>query len=167
MREKEGYKRHSKLFATPAFSIHPVQKPYGEQNLNNGVYRSAEWTNIWISKPGLPQSGTLFWEEPVDISRIEILFDTNLDYADQRYGFPRGRDDYSIPAVIKETVSDYEVVLKDASGKVLHSHSVEDNRYRKNNLLYPDTVKQVSSLEIVIKKTLGSAEARVFGIRVF
>lgn len=162
-----GSRRHEKLFITPHFEIFPVQKPYGAENLTNGVYRSAEWTNIWISGKGLPQNAELTWDSPVTVSRVEILFDTNLDYSDQRYGFPRGGDDYSIPAKIAETVSDYTLVLRNTSGKTVWETSVKGNRYRRNRVELPRPVGNVVSLRIGIEKTWGVEEARLFGVKVY
>ena len=161
-----GYKRHSKLFITPMFSILPEQKPYGAENLNNNVYRSAAWPNLWISGKGLPQTAALSWKEPQTISRLEIIFDTNLDYADQRYGFPRKGEDYTIPDRIEETVNDYRVNFLDSEGQVLYSYSVDGNIYRRNSHVCSPPVAGVASIELEVEKS-GNGEARVFGIKVF
>lgn len=161
-----GEKRHSKLFITPAFTISPEQKPYGAENLNNTVYRAAGWPNIWISGKGLPQTATLSWKEPRKISRVELIFDTNLDYSDQRYGFPRGTDDYTIPAVVKETVNDYRVDFRNADGEVVYSYRVEGNIYRRNVHVCEAPAAGVSSIDIVVEGSL-SDEARIFGVKVF
>ena len=93
-RTLKGYKRHDKLFATPCFKIEPEQYPYGAKNLTNGITRSYDQPNLWVSEKGLPQAATLTWNSPVYVKTMEIIFDTNLDYSDQRYGFPRGGDDF-------------------------------------------------------------------------
>lgn len=164
----KGNKRHSKLLCTPCFTISPSQKPYGAENLGNGKYRSEDWPNIWISAAGMPQSAKCSWDgNGITISRIELIFDTNLDYADQRYGFPRGGDDYSIPAVIKETVSDYMVILRNKDGKGIYSYSVNGNRYRRNIHELLTVINNVCSLEVRVLETNGVAEARIFGIKVY
>ena len=162
-----GYKRHSKLFVTPCFSISPVQYPYGAPNLVNGVYRSFDWPNIWISRSCLPQDACLTWAEPMQVGKVEIIFDTNLDYSDQRYGFPRGTDDYSIPETIKETVRDYQVELFNDIGKSIKVWNVSGNKYRRNVLTLTEPVQNVTKLKLTVLATNGVEEARVFGIKVF
>jgi hypothetical protein len=66
-------------------------------NLTNGFGRAESWPNLWISAAGLPQWLRLRWKQPVRIGRIELVFDTQLDYADQMYGFPPSKRDFAIP----------------------------------------------------------------------
>lgn len=161
-----GYKRHSKLFATPSFRITPPQKPFGATNLISPVYRFDDWTNIWISKKGLPQSASLTWESPITVSDVELIFDTNLDYSDQRYGFPRGGEDYSIPEIIQETVNDFSVSLFDADGNEIFSEKFEGNIYRRRKIEFETPVTNVAKLKLDVFSAHCN-EARVFGIKVF
>ena len=114
----------------------------------------------------MPQTATLSWKEPRTISRVELIFDTNLDYSDQRYGFPRGTDDYTIPAVVKETVNDYRVDFRNADGEVVYSYHVKGNIYRRNVHVCEAPAAGVSSIDIVVEGSL-SDEARIFGVKVF
>jgi hypothetical protein len=64
------------------FDVLPEQSPYGAEQLRNDYGRpSAERSNLWISDPaaGLPQTVELSWDAPVEFSRIDLVFDTNLD----------------------------------------------------------------------------------------
>lgn len=163
LRNLPGYHVHDKLLVTPCFALQPVQYPYGTDSLLSGISRGEALPNIWISQASLPQSCSFSFDEPIDIRQIEIIFDTNLDYADQRYGFPRGdsNPDLAIPSVIRETVSDYtlSLVLADGTEKIL---SVSDNIHRRN--LLSVQVKGLRSLTLTVTATRGCPEARVFGI---
>lgn len=161
-----GYKRHSKLFVTPSFKISPAQKPFGASNLISPEYRFTDWTNIWISEKELPQYATLKWDSPITISSIELIFDTNLDYSDQRYGFPRGGEDYSIPESIEETVSEYSVTLYDSDGKEVFFKKYEGNIYRRRKIELEAPVSNIAVLRLDVISS-GCNEARVFGIKVF
>ena len=160
---KQGKKIHDKLFATPAFRISPSQSPYDGSNLVNGMNRPESWPNIWISAPGLPQWAALRWEHPVIIDRIELYFDTQLDYSDQKYGFPRGKDDYSLPHKVEETVKAYHVdVMLD--GNVMATVQKGKNVQRRcvHQLDRPVLADQ---LVLHVTETWGDACARVYGVR--
>jgi hypothetical protein len=164
-RTLKGYKRHDKLFATPCFKIEPEQCPYGAKNLTNGITRSYDQPNLWVSEEGLPQAATLTWNSPVYVKTLEIIFDTNLDYSDQRYGFPRGGDDYSIPNVIKETVSDYNLKVIFESGKSV-TKEIQDNLYRRN-VHQIETDEKIKEVQLTVLGTKGVNKARVFEIRAY
>lgn len=165
LRNIEGKKIHDKLYATPCFTVSPVQYPYAEKALQSTVLRSAELPNLWISEKSLPQTAEYTWTEPVTFSHIELIFDTNLDYSDQRYGFPRGyaSADLAMPEVIEETVSDCAVTIRFADGGTLTKH-ISDNIYRRR-ILDLGTPQPVSSVRLTVTKTRGCGEARLFGIR--
>ncbi len=160
-----GPKVHGKLYATPLFHIEPAQHPYGGANLINGFGRAESWPNIWISEPGLPQWLRLRWEQPVEIGRIELVFDTQLDYADQMYGFPRSERDFAIPCPVTETVKAYRIeVLQRESWTVVAR--VADN-YQRRRIHRLDPALRTREVRVVIEQTWGSETARVFQVRVF
>ncbi len=165
LRDIEGRKIHDKLYATPCFTVSPVQYPYGEKALQSTILRSAELPNLWISGKGLPQSAQYSWKEPVTFSKVELFFDTNLDYSDQRYGFPRGyaSADLAMPEVIEETVSDCAVEFRFADGGTLTKH-ICGNIYRRR-ILDLGTPAKLVSVRLTVTKTRGCGEARLFGVR--
>lgn len=164
-RTLKGYKRHDKLFATPCFKIEPEQCPYGAKNLTNGITRSYDQPNLWVSEEGLPQTATLTWNVPVYAKTLEIVFDTNLDYSDQRYGFPRTADDYSFPNVIEETVSDYNLKVTFESGKSV-TKEIQNNLYRRN-VHQIETEEKIKEVQLTVLGTKGVSKARVFEIRAY
>lgn len=159
-----GFRCHDKPFLTPCFRVEPPQYPYTA--LTNGVLRSAALPNLWISGAGLPQSAVLSWDAPVPVRAVELYFDTDLDLADQRYGFPRGKTnpDRAIPAVIPQTVSDFTLSLRLSDGSV-RTQTAAGNFRRRCTLSFPD-VPKVCALTLTVTATRGVNEARVFGIRV-
>ena len=150
------------------FTVLPEQHVFQPENVAETPPRPGLSPNLWISDPaqGLPQTLTLTCREPLTCSSVELVFDTNLDYSDQRYGFPRGTDDYTIPAVVKETVNDYRVDFRNADGEVFYSYRVEGNIYRRNVHVCEAPAAGVSSIDIVVEGSL-SDEARIFGVKVF
>ncbi len=160
-----GPKVHGKPYVTPLFRIAPAQHPYGAANLTNGFGRAESWPNLWISAAGLPQWLTVRWEQPVGIGRIELVFDTQLDYADQMYGFPRSERDFAIPCPVRETVKAYRIEALGADGWTTIARAV-DNYHRRavHRLERPVRTRE---LRVVIEATWGSETARVFSLRVF
>lgn len=163
-----GFKSHSKLYATPAFRTFPGQKPYGPENIVNGRGRSIGRPNIWISEPTLPgqaQAVTLKWPSRVRVSRIELIFDTNLDYADQMYGFPRGVGDFAIPNPIEETVKSYELVAR-SLGEVVEVFE-ESGNYHRRRMHEPDKACEIDEIEVRVLETWGARSARIFDVRIY
>ncbi|QQO07497.1 FAD-dependent oxidoreductase [Breznakiella homolactica] len=162
---KAGKNIHGKLFVTPCFKIEPEQKPYGGENLINGVTRSESWPNIWISGSGKNQSAELRWNQDEEISRVEIIFDTQLDYSDQKYGFPRGAEDNTMPAVIGETVKDFSVEYFDGQGWNVFAQC-SGNIYRrwKHEL---DTPVKTKAIRFTARDTWGSPYVGVYEIKVY
>lgn len=163
--DKPGTKVHGKLYGTPLLRIGPEQHPYGPENAINGINRSEDRPNLWISGPGLPQWLRLSWTRPQRVRRIELIFDTNLDYSDQRYGFPRPGADLTIPRIIAETVKTYQVdlLLGNQTRTVV---SVEGNRHRRRVHLLPEEV-ETQALVLRVLETWGREQARVFAVKVF
>lgn len=68
------------LHGTLQFDVQPISAPFGPEQVLSGVTRPETATNMWISDPGqsLPQSLTVAWPKPVDISEVQITFDSQL-----------------------------------------------------------------------------------------
>lgn len=162
---KKGYKIHGKLYATPSFRISPEQSPYDGTNIINGINRPEDWPNIWISEKGLPQWASLHFDTRTDISRIELYFDTQLDYSDQKYGFPRGKEDYSMPHIIEETVKRYRIEII-SKGSIIKSIEVDSNIQRRCVHGFQE-VQDVDTVVIHVLETWGVSNARIFAARIF
>ncbi len=162
---KPGIKNHSKLFVTPMFETIPVQYPYAGENTINGYNRAERSPNMWISKEGMPQSLLLEWDSPIRARRIELLFDTQLDHADQMYGFPRSGTNEAIPEIIPETVKNYRLEYF-GGGKWLVWASVDNNIYRRRIHESAEPV-ETDKIRLIVEQTWGAESARVYGVRVW
>ncbi|GHV42588.1 hypothetical protein AGMMS49546_21750 [Spirochaetia bacterium] len=165
LKGKAGKNIHGKLFVTPAFKVEPPQKPYGGENLINGVTRSESWPNIWISDAGVQQHAVLTWDREEEIKQVEIIFDTQLDYSDQKYGFPRGRQDNTMPQVIGETVKNFDIeYLEGENWK--SATQCRDNKYRRwiKNFDIPLRTK---AIRFISRDTWGVSYVGVYEIKVF
>jgi hypothetical protein len=162
---KAGKNIHGKIYITPAFRIVPEQKPYGGNNLINGVTRSESWPNIWISGSGAWQNVVLSWDQAEEIKKVEIIFDTQLDYSDQKYGFPRGRQDNTMPEIIGETVKNFDLEYLDGS-EWKKTVQCRDNRYRRWIKNF-DAPLKTTALRLSTFETWGAPCVSVYEIKVF
>lgn len=144
---------------TPSFS------PYGAGNLTNGYGRAVDFPNIWISDPsqGFPQAVTLHWAKPKTISRIILIFDTNLDLEDRFYGFPREKFRFSVP--VPECVKDYRIdALYGSVSQVIAV--VNGNIWRRREHVLDNPIL-ADLLRITIFSSNGADTARMYEIRVY
>ncbi len=63
-----------------SFQVLPPQSCYGAQNVTSGVTRPHRYTNLWRSNPQLPLPHwlELSWQEPQEISIVELTFPGNI-----------------------------------------------------------------------------------------
>jgi hypothetical protein len=165
LKGKAGKNIHGKIFVTPAFRISPEQKPYGGDNLINGVSRSESWPNIWISGSGVCQNAVLNWEQAEEIKKVEIIFDTQLDYSDQKYGFPRGKQDNTIPDIIGETVKSFDLEYLEGN-EWKKAAQCGDNHYRRWIKRFEAPLK-TKALRLLTFETWGAPRVGVYEIKVF
>lgn len=143
---------------TLSFKITPAQPCFIPENINNGVTRPHQFTNLWKSDPALPltQWVQLHWEEDCEIQQVELTFPGHLLREYHAYK-PFYRDaqcpkDYSISALINNS---WETIFE-----------VKDNyhRHRKHILNKPVTTKD---LRINVHSTNGDPSAQIYEVRCY
>jgi len=64
-----------------AVRIEPPLDRFGIDQLANGVNRPTSQPNLWVADPHDPRPTlTCTWAEPQEVSRVEIVFDTDFDH---------------------------------------------------------------------------------------
>ncbi len=147
---------------TYIFRLNPVSRPYGPENILNGVNRPERWTNLWVSQPlqGREEFLKFSWPNPVQIARIDLTFDGQSD-ANVIWPPPLGVFGREIlPTLVKRY--DVQVRQNDSWLTVL----AEDNNYRQHRIhrVGPYTA---DGLNIRFWETNGVPEIRIFNIRVY
>ncbi len=124
-------------------------------------------THRWMSDPAghLPQWIELRWSEPVDVGRLELIFDTGMhrvltlthsdEYAAKmQWGQPQ-----------EETVRDYNIEYE--SGNKWESLvNISDNYLRRRVHVFSEMVS-TGAIRIAVTKTNGIDHARICGVRVY
>jgi hypothetical protein len=156
-REKVG-RWYTKLHNRKCFAMRfdPEQFPYSPTNVISGVSRPESWTNLWMSGPGCAQTIDLEFSEKVDVGRVHLTFDTNLDRTYQ-----------GTPPLFKapECVRDYRLLAFNDEVGWEELLEVKGNYHR--HCIHHLPVKTMRRLRIQIEATNGSAEARVYEIRAY
>lgn len=145
-----SYLRHYIL----QFQLEPESYPFAPENVNNGISRSEDLPNIWISDPqqALPQYVELNLGQAREFDTVHLTFDTNLDK------FLRTHGTYA------ECVSDYEVLVR-SNGHWLNVVNEYGNYMRKR--MHTFNPVQADSLRVVVHRTNGCPEARIYEIRIY
>ena len=75
----DGVWRH--LRGTYVFRVEPQPYPYGPKNVNNGVSRPEQGTNMWIADPAQPWPHwlELAFPQAVTFDTLQLTLDSNLD----------------------------------------------------------------------------------------
>lgn len=124
-------------------------------------------TQRWMSDPahGFPAKLELSWEQPVEVSTIQLIFDTGL----HRLLFHTHSDLYTRRMVWgvpqPETVRDYELRGYLVSAQVFH-RTVRGNYQRLNRCSLEAPVR-LDRLVVRVKATNGIDHARIFEVRVY
>ncbi len=134
------------------FETVPPLRLYPASNAVNGLSRvTGAAPNMWISKPGPPQHLELDFGREQSISRVELIFDTNLDkpcYC----GVPR------------ECVRDYEVqAWQDGQWQTVLNVT---GNYQRRRLHTFDPVS-AGKFRLLVTATNGDPSARVYEFRCF
>jgi hypothetical protein len=138
-----------------ALRILPEQRPYTAQNVVRGTNRPDLWTNIFVSDPGqrLPAWLELQLPHPVQFNQVQITFDTN---ANRRIRLPL----FHYPECVKR----YEIAVPAAGG--WKSIASENNNYSRRRVHQVDATVS-DRLRINVQETNGSAEARIYEVRIY
>ncbi len=137
--------------------LFPESRPYGAENILDGVVRPERWTNIWVSDPdaGLPQSVELDFGKTEQFNTVYLTFDTNLN-----------RSHMTTPGLYKhpECVKDYALYYDE--GGVWKSLAVVGGNYQRRRVHHIETVKS-AKIRLEIRGTNGDPSARLYEIRVY
>ena len=138
---------------THCFRVTPISRPYPASNATNGMSRAETGPNIWISDPAepLPQWLEVELSEFREIDTIYVTFDTNLDRMPEQGPVP-------------ECVQEYRLQVYDGTGYCEVAH-VRNNYQRRRIHRFASLV--ASKVRLVVEKTNGVAEARVYEIRAY
>ncbi|PCJ56102.1 MAG: hypothetical protein COA79_19975 [Planctomycetota bacterium] len=151
------YMRHNSVegFELFCLGIKPEQSPYGIENIRSGVTRPYEETNLWVSSPMLPAHVELNWDDIVEISTIEITFDTDLTFTNE-----------TMPAfsVSDKCVKNYEIQYQENNN--WHSLIKVEGNYQRQRIHHFPEIK-IENIRIIINKTNGDLCARIYEIRLY
>lgn len=144
---------------TLSFMVDPPQKCYPAENVINGVTRPHRFTNAWRSDPvkPLPQSLTLSWERPEEISQVQLTFAGHLLREYHAYP-PQYRD--------PQTPRDYSLQVLKVSGEWKTILSVTGN-YTTRNVHTLEKPVRATALRTVVTATNGDPSASIYEIRCY
>lgn len=157
--DKDLARKANKIWATSTTS--------GDvKNLVNGVSRDVESTNTinhWQSE-GLNEKVNLEWKKAVDMSSVEIKFDTNLKRHIQMYKDPEKKR-VQVAGIPPELVKHFIVEVKDAKGNWKEVANVDNNIRRFMRVSFPE--QKVSAVRISLKQTYGAPVVRLYEVRCY
>lgn len=140
------------------FHVDGQEEAFAAENLCNGYTRPYVGSNIWHSKDKNDQKITLHWEEPQHISKIKLIFDSNLNR------FCRSAEtDYT--DLFYRMVKDYDVFYKTRDGQIRLLRAVKDNFQRVNELDF-ETI-YTDELVISLRETHGQDFFSIYEIRCY
>jgi hypothetical protein len=131
----------------------------------NGITRRLPGSeNMWISEAGWPQRLSLVWQEPQDISLIELTLDTGL-HRELRLSMSEAVAENSIRAPQPETLRDFILRLYEKD-RVVATQKISGNYQRKLRIRFDQTVAS-DRLELEALGAWGVDHARLFEVRVY
>ncbi len=142
-----------KLKGTYLFRLHPRSRPYGPQNVLNGITRPEGGPNLWISDPNqdLPQYIKIEFENQERIHQIRITMDTNTDELVGRGPAPECIRAYSIHYL---SDNQWRQIVR-----------VKDNHHRVAVHQFEEVTTK--AIKFATQETWGSKSARVYEIRAY
>ena len=150
------------LASVPAFKVSPPQDVYCEENLKNKAVRPSSLPNLWISEETnfqYPEYLEFHWDDPVDISKIQIVWDSTLEFL-----YPT-RPQVFGHSILPSIVKDYKIYFMNPVG-----HWVELLEVCGNEMGFAshdfDNIN-TRAIEIEIKATHGLNRAQVYQVRAY
>lgn len=144
------------------FEVYPHQSVYSASNVQNGKTRPDSLPNLWISDETdfqYPEYLEFHWEKEVEISSIEIVWDSALEFL-----FPKQPTiDYSIN--IPSIVSDYKIYYINNVGNWVELLAVSGNKLGFSSHSFQDI--RTRAIELEIQKTNGLPRAQVYEVRAY
>jgi hypothetical protein len=140
-----------------AFQLSAALKPFKVSNLINGFCRPTNAANAWVADlDDVNPCVTLSWNEPVEIKRIVLFFDSDFDHPLE--STLRVHPERVVP----HTVRNYRIM--DAEGKLLFEKA---GNYQTVNEVILDKLISTSSIKIFPEHPSGSVPAAIFEVQVF
>ncbi|MBT3668093.1 MAG: FAD-dependent oxidoreductase [Opitutae bacterium] len=150
------------LATVPVINISPAQTVYDSRNLKNEGSRPNSLPNLWVSEETnfqYPEYIEFHWDNPVDISTIEIVWDTTLEYL-----YPI-RPQPFVDSILPSIVKDYKIYSMNDVGHWEELLEVNDNENGFSSHDF-DHVK-TRAIEIEISGTHGLNRAQVYQVRAY
>ncbi|MBM4048089.1 MAG: FAD-dependent oxidoreductase, partial [Planctomycetes bacterium] len=142
-----------------AADVLPLSRPFGPENIVNGVARPETWPNVWLSEDGLPQWCRLELPNAVDLERIQMAWGLNFH-----------RTYSQMPPFFRapECSRDYRIEVECGEGTRRLWAEVRGNyqRLRVHNRP-PDLRGPVRAIVITIAATNGVPQVEIAEVRVY
>jgi len=140
-----------------AFKLSEGLEPYQVSNLHNGFCRPTNKANAWVADLNDKNPCvTLNWNEPVQIRRIVLFFDSDFDHPLE--STLRVHPERVVP----HTVNNYKIL--DAEGNVICERS---GNYQTVNEVLLDSAISTSSIRIFLEHPGANVPAALFEVQVF
>jgi hypothetical protein len=140
-----------------AMQISPGIRPFGPENLRNGIHRPVSQPNAWVADPGdKDPTVTMSWPEKKRISRVEMTFDTDWDHPMETVLMTHPES--VMPFCVKE------YYLCDDHNRKIHHRN--DNHQTRNTVIF-DTPVETNRLTIHLKGSHGGTPASLFEVRCY
>ena len=145
-----------------ALEVFPNQTVYEAENVKNGKARPSCMPNLWISEETdfrFPEFLEFHWGNAVDLSSIEIVWDSNLEFL-----FPSRP---SIQSDIKSSsiVSDYKIYYMNEVGHWDELLDVKGNQYGYS--IHEFESINTKGIEIEISATGGLSRVQIYEVRAY
>ena len=140
-----------------AFKLAAAIKPFKVSNLINGFCRPTNAANVWVADLNDENPCvTLTWDEPIEIKRIVLFFDSDFDHPLE--STLRVHPERVVP----HTVRNYRIM--DADNKVIFEKS---GNYQAVNEIILDHAINTSSIRIFPEHPSINVPAAIFEVQVF
>ena len=142
-----------------AFRVSPPQKAFPASNVASGVTRPREQTHLWRSDPAkkLPQFIRLVWDEPQDISRVDLTFPGHL--LKEYHATPPLHHD-------PQCARDYTIEVS-ADGDTWNQVAAVSGNYQRHRVHTLESPVRGKQLRVTLEATHGHPSAGLYEVRVY
>lgn len=137
--------------------LDPPQRPFAPANVVNGRAWPEDLPNLWVSAPSaeLPQCLELAFERAATISRVQLVFDTNLARATQsQSGF------YRAPECVRA------FTLSGLTSRGWQELARIDDNFQRRRIVEFEPL-ELHALKVAVRQTNGDRSSRIFEIRAY
>lgn len=140
-----------------ALQIAPALNQFAAENIKTGVYRPTTKPNAWVAAlEDLKPTLELTWNEPQEIGKIDIFFDTDYDHPMESVLMGHPED------VMPFCVRNY--TIKNEEGKVIYTGT--DNFQTQNHIVF-DRPIITKKLVLELQRPAESIPVALFAIRCY